>query len=351
MAEKNVIMIRPADGDQLSLLAHEWLDRVRHGTDADLAALEAWIAEDIRHEDAYERAQTYDAAVGHLRREDLNPKLLEPLDDERLPGPAGWRRRFRSQAIWLGAAATAGLALLVILAVIPPGDALDEAVSTGHQTETSELRRLSLQDGTSAFLGAKTDLSFEIIANTRVVTLNGGAAYFTVAPDPTRPFTVKAGALHATALGTRFDVRRDGGVYRVAVAEGTVRVSYPKLLAGRETPSRQSLELSMGQQIRATRSQGLEDIEPIDPANVGAWREAKLIYQGATLTELVAVANRYYDRPILIEVEAEIANRQLSGTFRSDDIDGLLSMIDLSFPATVDRSQVDHVLITQRSPD
>lgn len=51
-----------------------------------------------------------------------------------------------------------------------------------------------------------------------------GEAFFAVAPDPDRPFTVEAGAGTVRVLGTRFDVSTWGGRTDVFVEEGLVEV-------------------------------------------------------------------------------------------------------------------------------
>jgi hypothetical protein len=53
----------------------------------------------------------------------------------------------------------------------------------------------------------------------------GGEAFIKVHHDKARPFTVRAGAMSVTAVGTAFDVRREADRVTVTVEEGTIVAS------------------------------------------------------------------------------------------------------------------------------
>jgi transmembrane sensor len=68
----------------------------------------------------------------------------------------------------------------------------------------------TLPDGSSLLLSAKAIADVDFSGVTRRVALRpGGEAYIKVHHDKTRPFTVSAGAMTVTAVGTAFDVRRE----------------------------------------------------------------------------------------------------------------------------------------------
>ena len=193
-----------------------------------------------------------------------------------------------------GALAAAAVVALIASLLPPPGPVLaPEPVLASYSSQIGETKRVTLEDGTQAILGAATQIQAAFGPGTRVVRLSGGAAFFEVVADPDRPFSVEAGDLTATAIGTQFDVRSNAGVFRVAVAEGTVRVSYPFTIGGKATSLRSRRNLTAGQEVAATQQQGLRTVEAIDAGKVGAWRQGRLVYLGATVAELVADANRY----------------------------------------------------------
>ena len=92
-------------------------------------------------------------------------------------------------------------------------------------TQVAEVRETTLPDGTRVVLGAESQLSFEVTQRVRHATVVGGDAYFAVARDSARPFTVSIGDVQVRVVGTQFEIRRRSGEVSVAVAEGTVDVS------------------------------------------------------------------------------------------------------------------------------
>lgn len=324
--------------------AHAWRARI-HDPDAsaaDRAALGAWLAEDPRHRRAYQRALEVWRRLGRLRLEDIDPDLRPPAR------PAG--ARFRAVK-WRALAAAllllvAGAALMLPYA---PRSGPPELAGDTYRTGRGETRGLSLADGTRVTLGALTTLEVSLSAAGRRARLAGGAAWFAVAPDAARPFTVRAGALSATVLGTEFAVRANGGVLRVAVAEGRVEVAHPFLILGLPLPFKTRRLLAAGQKIAAAPGRGLGPVRAVAPADVGAWRGQRLIYDEATLAELVADANRHHPRRIMLADDARaLAQKTLTASFNARHIDRMLRLLTLAYPVRIDRNDPDTLLIRAR---
>ena len=68
---------------------------------------------------------------------------------------------------------------------------------------------------------------------------------------------------------------------RIAVAEGIVAVD------GNQAP------LTSGQRIHMLANGTLTPVETIADSSIGAWRQGRLIYESATLEEIVADLSRY----------------------------------------------------------
>ncbi|MEM6537351.1 MAG: FecR domain-containing protein [Pseudomonadota bacterium] len=333
--------------ETLSRIAHEWRERINSSDAAaeDREALDVWLAEDIRHEEAFDRAETYWAAFDHLRREDIDADLLPQAK-------AGLLAQFIDQAKTLFAPApmkfamaAAGIAVIAVPVALntfqtePAVQATPAPVLAKFETGTAETTVVTLEDGTVATLGARTRIETAMSDRARTVTLKSGAAFFDVVPDASRPFSVEAGELTATALGTEFDVRSNGGVFRVAVAEGRVEVAYPYMIDDRPTRLVTRRTLDPGQEVAATKDEGLRPIRTVAAEDVGAWREQKLIYDGGTLGELVADANRYSDKAIVLTESAQaFADRTITASFDANNIDRMLSMLALSYPIEIDDS-------------
>ena len=349
--------------DLIRQAAHDWrvvLNSPRVD-DADRARFEKWLEADPRHEDAYDRAVSVWSALGHLSKEDLDDDLLRPSWRERLSIIAdNMLMLFGTMKLRVAAGGALAAAIAVGVLVLPnhqtgpdpsPVAVVAEPVLASYASSIGKTKTLMLSDGSIVTLGPATEIETSFSDRVREVRLLAGAALFDVASERNRPFSVKAGQLMATALGTKFDVRSNGGVYRVAVAEGKVGVRFPFL--SNEEPSRlvSSKELQAGQRIAATTADGLGAVRSVDAESVGVWREARLVYDGATISELVADANRYSERRIEI-VEDDyrtVATLKITGAFSGHDIDGMLVTLADIHPVTVDESDPQVVRIHART--
>ncbi|MEM9316856.1 MAG: FecR domain-containing protein, partial [Pseudomonadota bacterium] len=303
-----------------SRAAHEWRSLIWDEDVSPTQRLEhqAWLRESALNEEAYDRAVTYWSAFGELARSDIDVDLMPPemsaevpLAEQEQDSPKSYPRFMTRCAAdhggerWALAAAIAGLtilaaSLLVLLIpeTVPPG-----AVPTyaRYTTEVGETRSFALADGSTVALGADSVLATTLGATERLLELHRGSALFDVHPDAARPFVVTASAVQATALGTRFDVRNNGGVVRVAVAEGRVEVTLKEAGDRNSATPDTAKHLGEGEALTATRASGLGDVKPFSAENVGAWGRNRLIYDDATIGELVADLNRYHPQTLILE--------------------------------------------------
>ena len=305
---------------------------------------QAWVEADERHEAAYDRAVTVYQALGSLGSDDLGDDLMQPSWRERLPdflfpGTSGQSAgRLRVAA----AAACIIVAAGVLFTVVNRPDQTTPEPSVQmarHATETGEIRNVTLADGSIVTIGAKTSIEVTMSDRRRDVELTSGAALFDVASDPGRPFAVTAGDLTATAVGTRFDVRHNGDVARVAVADGAVSVTYPRIIAGQTSSLTATASLLAGQQVAATSSEGLRSVERIAVDTVGVWRTKRLAYSGATLAELVADARRHSDTAITLQdADGVLDGARITAFFDGDDIDAMMTTLPDILPVAVRRT-------------
>ena len=324
--------------------AYEWRGRITSGalTPDELQAFEAWLKEDIRHEEIYDQAETYWAAFDHFHADDVDEAFLRRSWPERLTHAidqvtslfAAARIRIAAVAVALALVAVSILMMQVWQAPAVPVPA--DPIVADYSAGVGETVSVTLSDGTIATLGARTVIETEYYPDKRILRLASGAALFEVAPDPARPFSVQSGALTATVLGTTFEVRSNGGITRVGVAEGRVRVTHPFMVDHKPTQLVTRRDLAAGEQIVATNARGLRRIQPVNPERVGAWRDQLLLYSGATLKEIVADANRYSDRRIILDVPEDIAAREINASFRTSDIAGMLATLPRLYPVIVD---------------
>lgn len=356
----------PKSREDVYVEAHEWrilLDSSKV-TAADKERFEAWIDETPQHAECYDKAVTMWAALGHISRDDIDPDLLEvPLRENSIAISSSttnehkWSLR-KPNLKWSGfSQPLAGASLAIIIGLIAGLVITGEqnAPSTGgvstayYEASVGEFKTINLEDGSTLALGAASIAEATFSDDERRVTLVRGVALFDVASDATRPFSVETEELTATALGTSFEVRNVGGILRVAVSEGNVGVSYPLVISGSPSSLLIRRELSAGEAVSARSETGLAQNSKINPKTIGAWRNDRLIYYGAPLSELVADANRYSETPVLIDKDAiGVAELPVRGAFNARDIDAMLSSLEAVHPVTVDRSAPNRVVIRAR---
>lgn len=335
---------KQALNDQIREAAYEWYLILSGGcaTEEDLRSHANWLAQDPRHGDAYDRAVTVWAALGEVDKADLDPRAIAVKPQRALRPSMFGLRHWRKGLV----GAAAALSILVIgFATIQKSPAtsspqIDHVLfAQSFMTGVAETDSVTLEDDSTITLGARTRVSVTLSERERLIELESGAAIFNVAKDPGRPFRVKTGAVSATALGTVFEVRNNGGLVRVLVDEGRVRVAEPFWLDGAATSLIHRNELGAGDHVSAVFGERMSKPSATNTGAFGAWQEGRLEYIGATLSELVADANRYSTQPISIADNiGNLSETRITAFFESGDIDAMLLTLQDLYPIVIDRS-------------
>jgi transmembrane sensor len=284
----------------------------------DQAAFRRWYDASETNASAYERELDL-----HYALEPLRIRFAE----NRAPG-ARWRRPRLAAAAAIALAASIGLAVFV-----PQASNRDWQPSVA--TDRAEVREIELPDGSRITLGPQTQVEMAFTASERRVRLSSGEAYFAVAHDQARPFVVEAQGAVIRDIGTEFEVKSGAQGIRVTVAHGIVDVVEPTRLSN--LAGARVHRLVAGQQVSLTPTAlSVQTQAAPAPALPAAWREGFLIYENATLAEVVADANRYSPTPIVIDDPA-IGRLRVTTAYRTDQIDQMLSIVGASLPVTVSR--------------
>lgn len=276
--------------------ASAWAARLDAGPlDARLqAALDAWLASDPLNKGALMRAQAMLCLIYEA------PEQTAAGAEEIAPV----RRRGRW---WLlaGLPVAAALATVAVMTSLQPEQAR-------YATETGEIRRVAMDDGSRAVINTDTRIDTEMTRAQRLVALAQGEAWFQVAKDRSRPFVVSAGTVRVRATGTAFAVRRDAGAVIVTVTEGAVEV-WDTAAPGRRIPARagQSARVALGRE-----GPGVPRIAAAQESAL-AWRDGDIVLDGMTLGEAVTEFNRYNLRKICIEAPGA-AKTPMLGYFKTN---------------------------------
>ncbi|SEF53441.1 FecR family protein [Bosea lathyri] len=194
---------------------------------------------------------------------------------------------------------------------------------------TGEMPVFMLADGSTVQLNASSAVAYDYTTGRRTVRLLRGQAYFEVARDPTRVFTVEAGTTRVTALGTAFDVRLGDAETDVTVTHNAVQIAF-------EGAEQAPLRVTRGEQAVYDHSTGTKEIRPSDGVTALAWQRGQLVVDNAPLSHVVEEMNRHFPGRIVI-ANGELARRRVSGTLMISDTNAVLVYLEYALRVTTNR--------------
>ena len=143
-------------------------------------------------------------------------------------------------------------------------------------------RSIRLADGTVVTMGYKSRLRYpeQFEADKRNVFLEG-EAFFEVAKDTRRPFTVISGKVHTKVLGTSFKVVTQKTNVEVAVVTGKVSVNY---MGGDSVLSNLAIMLPGDKAVWRNHHITLSKV---DTKTISGWKNGLLIFNKETLKHIL----------------------------------------------------------------
>lgn len=316
---------REAERERIAGAAADWIVRHDRGlAPQEEASFREWLAAAPEH-----------AAVFAERR-----RLWASFDAVAAPPATTRKNGGRRSRPWTRAVPVGLAAAIAVLAAWTPR--IREAGPLGPAAPTPALaplvpaERRFLADGSTIDLGPDAQVEIDFVAGERRVRLRRGAAHFQVARDPARPFVVVAGGVEVRAVGTIFNVRLDPAAVEVVVAEGRVKVAAPSA-PGDATPI-----LAAGQQalVPLAGPAAPAHVVTLSPAQLQirlAWQPRLLDFTDEPLAAILAEFNRRNDVELTV-ADPSLAALRLSATFRSDNVEGFLRLMESEFGIATERT-------------
>lgn len=342
-------------------------------TDREQSVLDRWLAESEQHQELYERIMS-----GETIRE--REKLLSILDaDVTIAGIDRKLRRRHSRRIAVWAGSAAAVMLFGVLYFFGGQDTAIDIIHEGHaplisfndgkkisldNTDTGtewekylqeardslvrgadpdanpimitieiprggEIYKLKLADGSTVWLNSETTIEYpeRFGEAQRSVRLTSGEAFFEVAKDPQKPFSVQTIENVAVRVtGTSFNITafREEGMVATILVTGSVEIATPHGSAG----------LTPGQ--KAVITHGMDDITvtEVNASRANLWTTGIFDFEAIPLADICARLSRWYDVDFMFE--GGIDSERFSGRVRIDDplqsfLDNIATVTDVTF--------------------
>ncbi len=357
----------PEDDDAIADAAALWLARHDRGLSAEEEREFAeWQSANPRH--AVEFGQIDRAwAEFSIAKEDPDLVAMAQALERETFSPA---RHSRRHWWYWGGGLAAAAAITAIVFQLPRGHsgaaparttaAKMAAPATSYRVVPSEARQLALPDGSMVMLRGDSAVRADFSPASRRVHLVRGEAFFSVMPDGRRPFVVNAGAISVRAVGTAFNVRLESTAINVLVTEGTVRVddtlrgeSLLPATAQPADPERTADET--GDAAPAVLPAGNRAIITLAGDSPGptkaqvlavsrgkmdqdlSWQNTYLEFNGTPLGEVMEAFNRHGGYRLELG-DPSLERRQFGGTFRADNPEGFIRLLEKSAGIRAERS-------------
>ena len=289
-----------------------------------------WLEADPQHRAAFDDLDSVLAGVEDYAAAHSTPDNVIPF-----------RRRIFVTAGW--GAGLAAIAAAIALMVLPQHPS--QPLSHEWSTRIGERRDVALEDGSVIHLNTDTAVSVAFSRAARGARLDKGEALFEVSPDAKRPFTVAAGDQRVEVVGTAFNVLRANGSITVTVSHGIVRASIADTADAASSST--GAKLTAGDQY--TRREQARDytVTKVDPAAALAWREGRLFYDNADISQIVSDLNRNFQTRIVVEDEA-VGRLKFSGVLKMDDEISVLHRLEGFLPVAM-QTQGDRIVLKART--
>ncbi len=297
--------------------ATDWFGRLqsRSVSTGELTDFARWRRDPLNAR-AYERTEALWNASQTLKDDpDIENALRGALGRGRL---RRWLTHIATDrtTLTVGAGFTALAAVVLLLPLPMPWS------TPAYQTGVGERSIVQLEDGSRVQLDTNSQVKTHLTDRERRVDLVAGQAYFDVHHDPAHPFVVDTGGRTiVTALGTRFDVRRDGESILVSLFEGSVAVA--------DTVNGNSVRLTPGHSVSVTDGV-FGAVGQSSAMGQPGWRDGRLTFRETPLRAALTEINRYTARPLRL-ARPDLADQPVSGDFTTTDIDGFAAAANTIF--------------------
>ncbi|MEM9142103.1 MAG: FecR domain-containing protein [Bacteroidota bacterium] len=222
----------------------------------------------------------------------------------------------------------ASTAVVLILITTSLGWYLSQPELVTHRTDFGQLRTLILEDGSTAYLNANSELRFpeHFEAVKRELWLDG-EAFFEVAKDAGRPFIVHTPTSQTRVLGTSFNLSA------FKDTSPTLTLKEGKVSFKGNGQAEAALVLPNEQ---VTLINGKVQKRKVNSENYSLWMEGKFYVDGDNLISIGKKIRQLYGVHLDI-ARPELGRRSFRGTLANDDFNALMEELGFVLDFTYER--------------
>lgn len=298
--------------------AREWFIKIHYGgkDDSTTQAFEGWLGAHQDHRRVYEEVCALMQATEKYTNSPEHMEKYSGLLADKADNVVAFRKTPVFRRKFLAGSIAASLLLLLGFSFTFQLFFTDDT----YQTAIGEQKTVVLADGSTIKLNTNTKIEVAFSDEARSVTLDFGQAYFIIAKDAARPFTVNFGKGTVTALGTEFEVYNKGPEVVVTLVEGTVKVQGAIQKSRPQTTHKAEEIIMVASEDTAAGTQislSAESISPVTTADkelINAWQDNQLIFREKSLKYVIAEINRYSTRKIILG-QTDLETELVSGVF------------------------------------
>ncbi|MDB9999457.1 FecR domain-containing protein [Porticoccaceae bacterium] len=364
------------DSKEIEAQAALWIMRAE---DNDMSAAQqqefkTWITSSDQHREAYtrlialwgsldilEELNDHAAAVDHQQSHKQTKRTTTPTS-----GPNLWERLFGQWPFTIGTYTVSAFASIALVGILGLGYQFINNLNQLHQgsytTALGEQQTIDLPDGSTIQINTNSQVEVSYTETARIIRLVHGEAYFDVAPNKQKPFSVYAGNGVVTAVGTAFSVFLDNDKIDVIVEEGSVALaSRPgglnlsgsnlsgsnlngsnssrnnNIAQANSQPQAPLGEITAGQ--KAVFEKTVESLEMVAPAAMQrklSWLQGRLSFAGEPLSVVVASVSRYTGVTIDID-DPGLRQLPIAGSFNVGEVDAMIEALEIMIDLRIER--------------
>ena len=185
---------------------------------------------------------------------------------------------------------------------------------------------ITLPDSTKVWLNRYASITYpKTFADDRRTVSISGEAYFEVAHDTSRPFTVDGKWLNVTVLGTKFNFNSsEDKENTVSLLEGKIEVTPGK--------NKDGVVLSPGQKVQFNPQNGRMSISQVNTALDAVWHNRLIRFHNATIAEIAADLEELYSVEITIRNSVDNSRTYSGSTVYYQSVDSTLEALSETIP-------------------